>query len=98
MQYHSGAYRVNAGFFRDDFRTCGYVLPYTAVDGGRNTENGCIAVRGFLEARGLDQFKFSMLVRDDCLTLDWVCKVADNGDVRDIEGELRFVLGAMERP
>ena len=92
MHYRSGIYRVNADFFRDDFRSSGAVLPYSDVQGARGTYSGCLAAQGFLDARCHENFRFSLMVVGNRLSVDWACKVSDDGDVRDVEGEVNFTL------
>ena len=92
MHYRSGTYRVNAGFFRDDFRSSGAVLPYSDVQGVCGTDSGWLAAQGFLDARQHENFRFSLMVVGNCLSVDWECKVSDGGDVRDVEGEVNFIL------
>lgn len=92
MRYRCGTYRVNAEYFRDEFRSSGAVLTYTDVCGDSETSDGRIAAQGFLEARHHERFRFSLMVVGNRLSVDWACKVSDDGDVRDVEGEVDFML------
>lgn len=92
MHYCDGAYRINAEFFRSDFRETGAVLPYADVQGESGSGSGYLAAQGFLEARAHEGFRFSLTMVGTRLSVDWACKVSDEGDIRDVEGEVNFML------
>jgi hypothetical protein len=92
LRYYGGEYRVNAGYFREEqggFRALGGVLPYLDTGGPAGSCGGERALDGFLEARRLSGFRFSLLTcpARNSVSIEWTCCPGeDTPGVRDVEG------------
>lgn len=108
LRYYGGEYRVNAGYFRDrgeeednsssplpddgGFRTLGEVRPYVDIRGPAGTHDGDRALEGFLEARQLSGFRFSLLPcpTRNSVSIEWTLRCGPVVDmlpgVCDVEG------------